>query len=72
MNRHSHISEIVPDNGPHSSPQPPRNEWDLEVLERGLSVNLGDLGRRQDFIANARIRVTEEDGTSWTGLTILG
>lgn len=68
----SHISEIVPDNGPHSSPQPPLDDWDLQVVESGLSVNLGKLGGRQEFVANARVHVTEEDGTSWTGLTILG
>lgn len=72
MPSYNHISEIVPDNGPHSAPQPPLKEWDLEVLETGLSDNLGKLGGRQDFVANARVRVTEQDGTSWTGLTILG
>lgn len=66
-----HISEIIPDNGPHSGPQPPLEEWDLEVIENGLSVNVSDLGGRQEVVANARVRVTEEDGTSWTGLTIL-
>lgn len=66
------ISEIVPDNGPHTAPQPPREAWDLEVLERDLTVNLGKLGQRQDFVANARVRVVEADGISWTGLTILG
>lgn len=71
MNSQSHISEIVPDNGPHTAPQPPLEEWDLEVIESDLSVNLSDLGGRQDFVANARVRVTEADGTSWTGLTII-
>lgn len=72
MNSQSHISEIVPDNGPHATAQPPLHEWDVEMIESDLSVNLADLGGRQDFVANARVRVTETDGTSWTGLTILG
>lgn len=72
MPSYNRISEIVPDNGPHTAPQPPLEGWDLEVLETGLSNNLGKLGSRQDFVANARVRVTEADGTSWTGLTILG
>lgn len=48
---------------------PPQKEWDIEVLERGLSVNLGDVGGRDEYVANARVRVTETDGTTWEGLT---
>lgn len=71
MTTDHHISEIIPDNGPHTEPQPPRADWEIEVLERDLYLNLGDLGGRGDYVANARVHVTEDDGTSWTGLTIL-
>lgn len=72
MNGYDNISEIVPENGPYGGARPPLENWDLTVLEHGLSVNLGDLGGRSNFAANARVRVTEEDGTSWVGLTVLG
>lgn len=71
MGSYDHISEIIPDNGPHSEPQPPEEDWEIEVLERNLCVNLGDLGGRGDYVADTRVHVTEENGTSWTGLTIL-
>lgn len=67
--RYESVSEIVREDGEWVRPLA---QWDIEVLDRNLSVNFGDLGGRQDFVANARVRVTEEDGTSWTGLTLLG
>lgn len=72
MEAFSSISEIVPEPAARSAAQPPLREWDLTVLERGLCADLGDVGGRRDFVANARVLVTEEDGTCWTGLTILG
>lgn len=72
MNGFDSISEIVPENGPRDGARPPLEDWGLAVLDRSLSVNFGGLGGRSDFVANARVRVTEDDGTSWTGLTILG
>lgn len=63
------ISEIVPADGENA--KPPKVEWEIHVIERGLSQNLGDLGGREPFIANARVRVTEPDGSSWEGLTII-
>lgn len=63
------ISEIV--SVETGNAHPPLEEWAIEVLERGLSQNLGDLGGREDFVANTRVRVTESDGTTWEGLTII-
>jgi hypothetical protein len=47
---------------------PPLDTWKIEILELGLQENLGDLGTREDFIANARVQVHESDGTVWEGL----
>lgn len=69
MSDYTNISEIVdPDSG---KAHPPLEEWKIDVLERGLSENLGDLGGREEFVANARVRVTEQDGSSWEGLAHL-
>lgn len=63
------ISEIVDvDSG---EARPPLEEWKIDVVERGLSEDLGDLGGRESFVANTRVRVTEPDGSTWEGLTIL-
>lgn len=69
MGEYDAISEIFPENGDPGPPTAPLAEWDIEVLERGLSVELGDVGGREPFVANARVQVTEEDGSSWSGLT---
>lgn len=50
---------------------PPLEEWRIEVEERGLQVDLGDVGGRESLVANARVEVTEPDGSTWTGLTRL-
>lgn len=50
---------------------PPLDEWEIEVIERGLHEDLGDVGGRESFIANARVAVTEPDGKQWIGLTRL-
>lgn len=50
---------------------PPLDEWEIEVLERGLHEDLGDVGGRESFIANARVLVKEVGGKSWIGLTRL-
>lgn len=50
---------------------PPLDEWSIEVLERGLHEDLGDIGGREHFVANARVMVKEPDGNSWIGLTHL-
>lgn len=63
------ISEIVRDDTGEAVP--PLEEWTIEVIERGLSENLGDFGGREDVVANARVKVTEPDGSAWTGLTEL-
>lgn len=47
---------------------PPEAEWEIEVIERGLSVSLGDIGGRANYVANARVRVTETDGATWEGV----
>lgn len=44
----------------------PLEEWDIEVFERGLFVDLGEVGGREQFVTNVRRRVTEEDGARWT------
>lgn len=71
MPHDNHVPAIIPDNGPHTDLQRPRPDWEISVLERDLHVNLGDLGGGGDYVADARVHVTEADGTSWTGLTIL-
>lgn len=63
------ISEIVRDDTGEAVP--PLEEWDIEVIERSLSENLGDHGGREDVVANARVKVTEPDGSAWTGLTAI-
>lgn len=50
---------------------PPLEEWQIQVVDRDVSENLGDLGGRDDFVANARVRVTEPDGSSWEGLAVM-
>lgn len=60
------ISEIVRDDT--GEVVPPHEEWEIEVIERGNSENLGDLGGRESVVANARVRVTELDGSTWTGM----
>lgn len=69
MAEYDSISEIFPEDGEPGTPVSPAAEWDIEVIERELSVDLGDIGGREPFVANARVRVTEEDGSSWLGLT---
>lgn len=69
MTDYKSISEIVdPDTG---EARPPEEEWEIEVLELGLSVDLGDLGGREPYVANARVQVTEPGGETWEGLTRL-
>lgn len=69
MGDYRRISEIIDvDSG---EVRPPLNEWQVEVLERGLSEDLGDLGGREAFVANTRVRVTEPDGSTWEGLAII-
>lgn len=63
------ISEIVRDDTGETVP--PLEAWEIEIIERGLSENLGDLGGREDVVANARVKVTEPDGSAWTGLTVI-
>lgn len=63
----AHISEIVREDT--GEVVPPLEEWSIEVIERGLSKDLGDLGGREPFVANARVRVIQPDGSAWTGLT---
>lgn len=59
------ISEIVrEDTGEWEIPMA---DWELEVLERGLEENVGSIGGREDYVCNARVRVTEPDGSEWTG-----
>lgn len=48
---------------------PPLDEWEIEVVDRDLEDDLGDIGGRESFVANARVRVTEADGSTWEGLT---
>lgn len=62
------ISEIVRDDTGEAVP--PLEEWEIEVIERGLSENIGDLGGREDVVANTRVKVTEPDGSAWTGLAV--
>lgn len=47
---------------------PPLEEWEIEVVERGLSQDLGDVGGREPLVANARVHVTEPDGSQWSGV----
>lgn len=47
---------------------PPLEEWQIEIVERDLREDLGDVGGRQSLVANARVEVTEADGSTWTGL----
>lgn len=62
---HSTISEVFrPDT---EELLPPLEEWEIEVLERGLSVELGDVGGRETFVANTRVRVSEPSGVEWEG-----
>lgn len=51
---------------------PPLEEWQIRVVERGLHEDLGDVGGREPLVANARVEVTESDGTAWTGLARVG
>lgn len=71
MAKYESISEIYPEDQDRQTPVPPLADWEIEVLERDLNVNLGDVGGRESLVANARVRVTENDGTSWVGLTRL-
>lgn len=67
MTQYETTSEIIdPETG---EPHRPLEDWDIEVLERGLSENLEDLGGRKPFVANARVRGTEPSGKSWVALT---
>lgn len=50
---------------------PPLEEWQIEVLEQDLSEDLADVGGREPFVANARVRVTQPDGSTWNDLTAL-
>lgn len=50
---------------------PPLEEWEIEVLDTDVSAEFGDIGGRELFRANARVQVTEPDGTTWTGLVYL-
>lgn len=69
MGDYKSISEIVDSDS--GEPHPPLDEWKIDVLEQGLSENLGDLGGREDFVANTRVRVTEPDGSTWEGLAVI-
>lgn len=50
---------------------PPLEDWQIQVVDRDVSENLGDLGGREDFVANARVRVTEPNGSTWEGLAVV-
>lgn len=50
---------------------PPRADWEIDVVERNLSEDLGDIGGREAYVANARVQVTEQSGDSWRGLVRL-
>lgn len=69
MTPYETISEIFHEDTGEMTP--PLDEWEIEVLERGLSEDLGDVGGRESFVANARVAVTEPDGKKWIGLTRL-
>lgn len=69
MEDYETISEIVKCHSEGLNAHPPLTEWDIEAIETGLTVTLGDMGGRESYVANARVRVTEEDGTTWTGVT---
>lgn len=45
--------------------------WDIEALEGFLKFHPGAIGEPSDFVANARIRVTEAYGKSGEGYTHL-
>lgn len=69
MTEFTSISEIVATETGRA--HPPLDEWKIDVLERGLAEDLGDIGGRETFVANARVQVTEPDGSTWEGLTII-
>lgn len=48
---------------------PPLEQWGIEVVDQGLHKEFADIGGREPFVANARVRVTESDGTTWEGFT---
>lgn len=50
---------------------PPLETWEIEIVGRELHEDIGDIGGREPFVANARVRVTEPDGSTWEGLTRL-
>lgn len=66
---HEAISEIYREDTEEFVP--PLEEWEIEVLERDLREDFGDVGGREPFVANARVRVTEANGSTWEGLTRL-
>lgn len=69
MVQYKTISEIVRDDT--GEVVAPLEEWEIEVVERGLAETLGDLGGHEPVVANARVKVTEPDGSAWTGLTVM-
>lgn len=70
MKDYESISEIIDvDTG---ETRIPLREWTLVVLQHGIEKNLGDIGGREEFVANSRVLVTEEDGRQWVGHTRLG